>query len=34
MQTENFSTIPKSWQVKTLGEVCTSTGSNTTLKNI
>lgn len=34
MQTNNFSKLPKSWQIKTLGEVCVSTNSNITFKNI
>lgn len=30
----NFSNLPTSWQIKTLGEVCVSTNSNITFKNI
>lgn len=34
MQTNDFSNLPTSWQIKTLGEVCVSTNSNITFKNI
>lgn len=30
----DFSNLPTSWQIKTLGEVCVSTNSNITFKNI
>lgn len=34
MQTNDFSNLPTLWQIKTLGEVCVSTNSNITFKNI
>ena len=33
MQTNDFSNLPTSWQIKTLGEVCVFTNANITLKH-
>ena len=33
MQTNDFSNLPNSWQIKTLGEVCVFTNANITLKH-
>ncbi|MGX2973148.1 restriction endonuclease subunit S [Helicobacter sp. T3_23-1059] len=34
MPTSEFKNLPKNWQIKELGEVCVSTSSNITFKNI